>query len=370
MSAGQISERQRDILAAVVVQYVLTGNPVGSRTVSKNIAENVSAATIRNTMVDLEEMGYLFQPHTSAGRIPTDQGYRYYVDALMSDCTLNERDQQIINSALPVAGETPGVDVLLARTAHLLADLSSHVGLVLAPRFHSAIMKRLEFLQLPRNRVLAIFVSQSGIVDHKVISVPRPFGETELLNITNLINDNFTGLTLLEIRSRVLKMMSDEKALYDRLLARALELSRSYLEKREEEAEEVLVDGASNVVGEPDFEDVQRMKSLFRAFEEKSRLVEILNACLEQGRSRILIGSETRVPSLSDLTLISSPYSYREQPVGALGVIGPTRMNYDRLVILVESLSRFLSESLSRRAQADHWALSRPQPKADTGDTA
>jgi heat-inducible transcriptional repressor len=348
---ASLSQRHQEILSAVVLNYVVTGTPVGSRTVAKHRSDHLSPATIRNAMADLEEMGFLYQPHTSSGRVPTDLGYRYYVDTLMSQRPLSADEICQIRSALPHEGGPEEVTELLDRTVKLLAGLSSHVGVVLAPRFPHAILKRLEFLGLGPDRILAIFVSQSGMVDHRVIQIEETYGDEELVKMTNLVNDSFQGLTLPQIREKLLAMMSAEKALYDRLLARALELSRDYLDQREDEENELLLDGTSNVLREPTLaDDVERMRGLFRAFEDKSRLVNLLNACLQQDRSRIVIGSECHDPTFSDLTLISSPYRYRHQPVGALGVIGPRRMDYERLVVLVDSLSRFLSEALARRA--------------------
>jgi heat-inducible transcriptional repressor len=217
-----LSDRHRDVLAAVIVNFVVTGQPVGSRTISRSSRDGLSPATIRNTMSDLEEMGFLSQPHTSAGRVPTDLGYRYYVDTLMSERPLSRRVIRHIRTALPDDGEAPDVDDLLNRTVKLLAGLSTHVGVVLAPRFSHAVLKRLEFLSLPDDRVLAIFVSQTGMVDHKVIRPPERVSEAELIAMTNLVNDSFQNLTLPQIRARVVEMMTEEKALYDRLLARAL----------------------------------------------------------------------------------------------------------------------------------------------------
>jgi heat-inducible transcriptional repressor len=346
-----LTHRQQDVLAAVVLDYVLTGSPVGSRTVSKNSPNRLSPATIRNAMADLEEMGFLYQPHTSAGRVPTDLGYRYYVDTLMSRRPLSPEEVRQIHATLPQEAGPGNLDELLGRTAKLLAGLSSHVGVVLTPRFPRAILKRLEFLRLSEDRILALFVSMSGMVDHRVIQVSEPYGDEDLISVTNLVNDNFQGLTLPQIREKVLAMMSAEKALYHRLLARALELSRNYLDQRDDDENEVLLDGTSNVLGEPTLaDDVDRMKSLFQAFEDKGRLVTLLNACLDQDKARVLIGSECDDPHFTHLTLISSPYSYRQQPVGAVGVLGPRRMDYERLITLVDSLSRFLTEALARRA--------------------
>ena len=351
MSSIDLNTRQREVLATVVLNYVLTGVPVGSRTVSRGRADGLSPATIRNTMAELEEMGCLQQPHTSAGRIPSDSGYRCYVDSLMSEQPLSPGDLCAIRNALPLQGEAPGVGDLLHRTVRLLADLSSQVGVVLAPRFPHAILRRLDFLGLPDGRVLGVFVSQSGMVDHKVIEAPEPLTDADLSRISNLVNENFSGMTLPGIRSLLIQEMSKEKALYDRLLSRALQLCRSYLDRRAGDGDEILLDGTSNVFGERESADLPHMRELFRAFENKGRLVQLLNACLDEGRTQIRIGSECDDPTFRDMTVITSPYCYRDQPVGALGIIGPRRMPYGRLVTLVDSLSKFLSEALAVRAQ-------------------
>lgn len=360
MSQIDLSERQRQVLATVVAHYVVSGSPVGSRTISKARPDHLSPASIRNTMADLEEMGYLAQPHTSAGRVPTDLGYRFYVDSLMSQRPPGKDDLETMRHVLLASENDQGIDEILSRSVKLLAGLSSQVGVVLAPRFSHAVLKRLEFLRISEDRVLALFISQTGMVDHRIVPMKESLSEAELTAVNNLVNENFAGLTLPEIRSRVLQMMRQEKALYDRLLARAMEMSSHYLDQREEGADELLVDGTFNVVGEPDFADVEQMKRLFKAFEDKNRLVELLNACLQQDKPQVIIGKECLDPGFEDLTIISSPYRYRERPVGALAVIGPRRMDYERLITLVDSFSRFLTESLARRTrmtgseQAEH----------------
>jgi len=360
VSQIDLSERQRQVLATVVAHYVVSGSPVGSRTISKARPDHLSPASIRNTMADLEEMGYLAQPHTSAGRVPTDLGYRFYVDSLMSQRPPGKDDLETMRHVLLASENDQGIDEILSRSVKLLAGLSSQVGVVLAPRFSHAVLKRLEFLRISEDRVLALFISQTGMVDHRIVPMKESLSEAELTAVNNLVNENFAGLTLPEIRSRVLQMMRQEKALYDRLLARAMEMSSHYLDQREEGADELLVDGTFNVVGEPDFADVEQMKRLFKAFEDKNRLVELLNACLQQDKPQVIIGKECLDPGFEDLTIISSPYRYRERPVGALAVIGPRRMDYERLITLVDSFSRFLTESLARRTrmtgseQAEH----------------
>ena len=347
---GQLSERQREVLAAVILNYVLSGAPVGSRTVSRARSDGLSPATIRNTMSELEELGLLLQPHTSAGRVPSDRGYRYYVDAMMGEQPLTSGDNLTIQAALPLGGERLAVGDLLQRTVHLLADLSCQVGVLLVPRFPQAILRRVDFHHLPGRQVLAVFVSGTGMVDHKAINSDETFTSPELEKMSALVNENFHGLTLPEIRARLIREMHQEKDLYDRFLARGLGLFHAYLEERGDGDDEILVDGASNVVGEADFADVGRMKALFRAFEEKNRLVQLLNACLDHGTTQIRIGSECEDPIFRDATVITAPYSYRHRAVGALGIIGPRRMPYDRIVTLVDTLSQFLSDALAVRA--------------------
>jgi heat-inducible transcriptional repressor len=287
----ELGERHQEVLASIIVNYVLTGQPVASRTVARASADGVSSATVRNAMADLEEMGYISQPHTSAGRVPTDLGYRYYVDRMMARRPLGAEERRVLAQALPVAGETPDIPIILERAARLLAALSHHVGVVLAPRFPHAIMKRMDFVHLHGRKVLALFVSHSGMVDHRVIEAAEAVTQDDLNRINAFVRERFAGLTLPEIRTRVLGLMSEEKALYDRLLARALDLSHAYLQRRESEEGQILVEGSGAPAGAPGPADIEQMTTLFRAFESKGRLVGLLNACLEQGDTRIYIGS-------------------------------------------------------------------------------
>jgi len=347
-----MTPRHEDVLASIILNYLVSVDPVGSRTVALHSRDNLSAATIRNTMADLEELGYLVQPHTSAGRVPSDLGYRYYVDSLMATRPLSRQERRIISRALPREGDQADLPELLERSVKVLAALSLHVGIVLAPRLSQAVLGHLEFVGLPDQRVLVVFVSGDGAVSHRVIRVAEAVPEDDLHRMSRLVNDRFAGLTLPEMRTRLLEMMSEEKALYDRLLARALELSSAWLQSSDAGASDVLVEGASHIVGDPAFPSPERMKALFRAFEDKHRLVQLLGACLEEDRPRILIGSELESPDFTDTTLITAPYRAGAQPLGVVGVLGPRRMEYGRMVTLVHSLSRLLSEALARRAGA------------------
>lgn len=338
-----LSERYREILKAVIQDYIRDAEPVGSRTVSRKHRFHLSPATIRNIMADLEDMGYLAQPHTSAGRIPTDRGYRLYVDSLMEPQRLSRADaQRIEQRVMDSRGE---LEELMRETSKLLSALTPYVGIVLAPRFAEHTFGRVEFVHLHGERILVVLVAESGLVSHKVVGIDEVLEQEELNRIARVLNDLLGGLTLRQVRSYLGTKMAEEKALYDRLLARALKLGAAALEAEPEG--EVYVGGAANIVNQPEFADVEKMRAMFAAFEEQSKLVKILDACLTGDEFKIIIGSEGAVRELQGLSVIASPYRRGDQVLGAIGVLGPTRMHYARMVPLVEHTARLISRLLT-----------------------
>lgn len=344
-----LDRRSQEILEAVVESYIHKGEPVGSRAVSKMSSEGLSAATIRNVMAELEEGELLTQPHTSAGRIPTDLGYRLYVDSLMKARRLRKDEEQMIESSLLA---TPiELHDLFGSVSRILSRLSHHLGLVVSPHISRARLKETEFVRLGKNRVLVIIVAVSGMIHNKVIAIDGDHPQEKLDKIGRYLSDEFRGNTLAEIRDRILEMMGQEKALYDALLRDALELGRASLEIEEEQTGgEVFVDGTSNLLAEPEFSSINRLKGLFRTFEEKHELLRVLNSCLEneQPGVKLLIGSENPHPDLAGCTLVASSYGTGGRTLGTLGIIGPTRMEYARAIALVDSVARLFSDALVR----------------------
>jgi heat-inducible transcriptional repressor len=346
MPATTTDDRRRDVLRTLIQLHVETGEPVGSESLSRALHRALSPATLRSIMADLEALGYLDHPHTSAGRVPTDEGYRIYVDSLMGHRPLAPGEAATIASEL--RSPDASVEQTMERASHLLSRLSRHVGFVLAPDIARTSFRHLDLVPLGHPRVLVVMVSSSGLVTHKVIEVEERLDSADLRACANYLNAEFAGLTLGEIRARLLEMMKQEKALYDTLLQNVLALGERAFSVSEGEAS-VYLDGASNILSQPGFEDLERMRALFRTFEEKNRLVRILNACISGDGIRVLIGRENPDPELRDLSLVTATCRVEGEPGFGLGVLGSTRMEYAHVVSLVEHVARAVSEILGGR---------------------
>jgi len=355
-SARSIDPRMEGLLAALIKEHVITGEAVGSRVLSDRFAHGYgwSPATIRNVMGELEEAGFVEQPHTSAGRIPTDKGYRYYVDNMLGEARLSRGDLKVIDDLFPV-GDIDAVaspDRLMEAASHVLSALSENVGIVISPSLAENRLKHIEFVQLPDKRILVVLVSTSGIIHNKVIrTTDGDLTEEELNRTARYLNTEFSGKSLSSIRAEIVELMKEEKALYDRLLQNAVLLCERSLEG--EEASEVYVDGASNILSKPDFVDIERMRELFRTFEEKSRLIKILNQCISHdstyfGDVHVVIGREHPASSLQDCALITAPYrAGSNERVGTLSVVGPMRIEYARIMAMVNYMARLIEHRLS-----------------------
>ena len=348
-AADILDKRSQEILALLIKAHIATGEPVGSRTLSKLSSEGLSAATLRNIMADLEEAGYLTHPHTSAGRVPTDKGSRFYVDHILQQTRLSASDETAIQRGL-LGEQWPSADQLMSRASHLLSYLSESVGIVVSPSLSHDLIKHIEFVRLSDGRILVITVSRAGLVQDRLVRVEEGFTQDELDRTARYVNANFSGLSLVAIRAELLKRMLEEKALYDRLLQNAILLCERGLSDQEGAGPEVFIDGASNIISKPDFADTERMRELFRVFEEKSRLVKLLNECVSpvpQPAVGVRIGAENSLPSLRGCAVITSPYSYDNQIVGSLGVVGPVRMEYARMINVVNYVARLLEQALA-----------------------
>ncbi|OYT71079.1 MAG: heat-inducible transcription repressor HrcA [Chloracidobacterium sp. CP2_5A] len=348
--ARGLDARSHELLLGLVRLHIATGEPISSRTLSKQSGQTLSPASIRNIMAELEEQGYVAQPHASAGRVPTDRGYRYYVDTLVADFEArpSRADEEVIQRSLFSDPTVTGEDVL-ARASHVLSNLSSHVGIVLSPPLSRDILQHIEFIRLEARRVLVVTVSRTGLVRNFVVRMDEDIPPGELDRTANYIIENFAGRSLTDIRVELLRRMSEEQRLYDRLLKNALVLCNQDLSASVPETD-VYVDGAANMLDTPEFADTARMRAIFRMFEEKGRLVKILNACLSQSETArgvvVQIGMEHHVPGLRDCAIVTAPYHYRHDSVGSLTVVGPTRMKYGRVMRLVGYMARMFNQLL------------------------
>jgi len=339
-----LDPREREILKSVILAHVVTGEPVGSRTISKGGGLDLSPATIRNIMADLEERGLLAQPHTSAGRIPTDSAYRLYVDQLMDAHRMIPRQTQAIDEALVKSrGEIPE---LLVEASRQLSRFSNQVGVVLTPELRRIVVEHVEFVRLEPRRVVAILVDRSGVVHNRILDTDDPLEQEELDRVGRYLSEQYSGRTLPEMRQALLTRMSEDTALCDGLLTRSLELGSRAVEG-DEGGKDVIVEGASNLLGSPEFTDVARMKALFRTLEKKSRLVDLLSRVLGAEGVQVVIGRENPVSDLAACSLVASPYSSGDRVMGTVGIVGPTRMEYARAIALVEHLARVLTRLLS-----------------------
>jgi heat-inducible transcriptional repressor len=342
----QLDERPREILRLIIRSYVTSGEPVGSRTLAKAIDWRLSPATIRNIMSDLEDEGYLSQPHTSAGRIPSEKGYRFYVNNLADSGGLTKSDERYVSRML---NESDSPEDVMSRACVVLSTISKNVGIVVAPPMAATVLKHIEFVDLTDGKILVIFVSTSGLLQRKLIRVNARYTQDELDRAGRYLVEKFSGKTLTEIRNELLHLMQAERALFDRMLS-LLETWRESLDQEPVAPDSVYVQGTANIISQPEFADVERMRLLFQMFEEKGRLVKILNECISSSSPdsvKIAIGSELGVRDMRDFTLITSSYVSSDHTTGFLGIIGPTRMEYERGISIVGYLGRLIGEIIN-----------------------
>ena len=340
------NERFKETLHWVIATFILTGKPVGSRSVARRSSEQLSAATVRNIMADLEEMGYLRQPHASAGRVPTDKAYRFYVDYLMKRSILSPMDRDMIEKNLCV---DDSAERLMARASQVLSRASNNVGIVVSPPISHVALEYIHFTKLADNRILVILASRCGMVQNRIIHYEDEIFQTELDRSARYIVEHFKNLTLPEIHRRILKMINQEWALYDKFMQQIITLSSmAFSEQENDPGTGIYLDGASNLIKAPEFSDINKMKLLFETIEQKSRLATLLSRCIdeESGEVRITIGAENAMPGIEDCALITSRYVVDKKTHGTLGILGPTRMEYARAISLVDYVARLFGQLL------------------------
>ncbi|MEP7119197.1 MAG: heat-inducible transcriptional repressor HrcA [Acidobacteriota bacterium] len=349
MTTGALSDRTSRVLACLVKDYIDSGEPVASATLSRRAGLGVSPATIRNVLAQLEDMGYVSQPHTSAGRVPTDLGYRHYVDMLL-ETRRATRDGSSVEARLrEQAGDAPLFDQLLSSASHVLFEVSHHVGFAIAPSDMHAIFQRIEFVPLSPARVLVVMVTRGSHVSQKVIELSEAVAPSALTQAANYLNAEFAGLSLDEVRQAVLARLEQERTLYDELRAVALKLARTTLEGIEAPTA-VFIDGASSLAGDASAVSavsLSTLRTLLRMVEEKQRLVRLLDAYLDGPGVAVVIGAEHPDPQLHACSLVVATYGEGARR-GAVGVIGPTRMHYSRTISVVDgaavAVARFLRD--------------------------
>jgi heat-inducible transcriptional repressor len=336
--------REALILKSIIREHVLTGEPIGSAAVLRGTRLALSGASIRHIMATLEERGLLSQPHTSAGRVPTSRAYRLYVDHMIPRPRMALAQAQEIDRALWRSSRE--IDELLAEASRQLSRGSHQLGIVMAPDLRRLLVERIEFVLVGAQRVVAILVGRGGVVHNRILDLPQPLDQGDLDRIGRHLTHEFAGRTLPEIRNLLWHRMSQERADYDRLVATSLELGQRAVAAEGLEAG-VFLDGASNLVSSPEFNDPEKLKNLLKALEEKRALVDLLSRVLEGNGVQVLIGDENPSADLAQCSLVASAYSSGDRVMGTVGIVGPTRMEYARAMALVDYLARSLSRFFS-----------------------
>ncbi len=330
-----LDDRAKLLLKALIERYIADGQPVGSRTLSRASGLELSPATIRNVMSDLEELGLVASPHTSAGRIPTARGYRLFVDTML---TANRENL----SAPSLAPDQP--QKVIANAAHLLSSLSHFVGVVVAPR-RSSVFRHIEFLRLSEKRILVIIVSPDGDVQNRVVLTAADYTQSQLGEAANYLNAHYAGLAIEVVRERL-------KQEVDELRGEIVELMRTAVDASTdtEVQSEVVISGERNLLSVSDFSsDMTHLRRAFELFEQKTQLMRLLDVSSQAEGVRIFIGGESHIVPFEELSVVSAPYEVDGQVVGTLGVIGPTRMAYDRMIQIVDITSKLVSNALSHK---------------------
>jgi heat-inducible transcriptional repressor len=337
-----LDDRAKILLKTLIERYIAEGQPVGSRTLSKASGLDLSAATIRNVMADLEELGLIVSPHTSAGRVPTAKGYRLFVDTMLTARALGLND---------LAAEARGhlqpdqPQRVIASAAHMLSNLSQFVGVVTSPR-KATLFRHIEFLRLGDKRVLVILVSMDGDVQNRVIFTPNDIAQSALVEASNFLNQHYSGLTIEAMRERLKGEVDQLRAEIAGLMQAAVQVG----DEASEGAEQVVVSGERNLLTVTDFSnDLGSLRRMFDLFEQKTQLMRLLDGSSRAEGVRIYIGGESQVVPFEELSVVSAPYEINGQVVGTLGVIGPTRMAYDRMIEIVDITSRLVSNALSQK---------------------
>lgn len=344
---GELNYRNRRILYAVLTEYIATGEPVGSRRVAKRYGINLSPATIRNVLADLEEAGYVTQPHTSAGRVPTDLGFRVFVDALVQMRDVTEEDRAAVLARL--SNLSPADDIM-RETGRLLSTLTGVAAVLAPPKAAEERLSQLRFMPLREGELLVVMVTSSGAVQNRALRFGGTLEVGELERVNNYLADLVEGRRLIDIRNEVERRMESERDRYQALRRRADEMLAAVPEEADRQ---IVIEGQGVLFDRPEFGDAEKIRGYLRTFEERELLVSLLDQTLTSGGVQVLIGSETNIESVKDITVIASSYGGSGSAQGGVAVIGPTRMDYAKVVPLVDFTARVMSEVLDARRVED-----------------
>ncbi len=348
---SDLNNRARKILGAIVQEYLHTGEAVGSRTITRRHGIDLSPATVRNVMSDLEEVGLLKQPHTSAGRVPTDQGLRFFVDSLLKVRAIGGKEREEMVQRYQIA--TDDLDTALRDASRVLGELSSHTVVLVTPRPESDVLEHVEFMRLREGQLLAVLVAKSGHVQNKIVALESPVSADELERINNYLNNKLSGLTLDEVVAKVQAELASEHIRYQEMEKRALELSAQALPST---TPDMIIEGQARLLENAGAEpaDIEKMKALFRTLEEKRHVADLLERTSKAEGIQVFIGAETNIQELADFTVVATSYGVQSpdegmRALGTLGVIGPTRMNYSKVINLVDFTAQLVNSVIGKR---------------------
>ena len=341
----QVSERAQHFLKALIERYIREGQPIGSRTLAKDTGLDLSPATVRNVLSDLEELGLVVSPHTSAGRIPTAAGYRLFIDSLLTVKPLSEQDLESMRQGLSVQ-RSPAA--LIETASQLLSGITHMAGVVMIPRHERNVFRQIELLPLSCNRILAILVTSDGDVHNRILTTERCFTVAELEQAASFLNGLFTGQDMRDVRKRLLDDLQRAHAHMDAAMVRAVEMAQQVVEGAEHK-DDCYIAGQTNLMEFSELASLDRLRQLFDAFTQKRELLFLLDRCIEAEGVQIFVGEESGYRILDDCSLVTTAYRVDDQVVGVLGVIGPTRMDYQRVIPIVDVTGRLLAAALRQQ---------------------
>jgi heat-inducible transcriptional repressor len=338
-----LDERSKQILHAVIQLYISSPGPVGSRAVTKKFPIGLSPATIRNIMSDLEDMGFLRQPHTSAGRVPTDSGYRFYVDALTAEKSDTDRE---LASELIRKLELMRTDVnsFLDNASRMLSELSHYIGISVSPNTHQTTLSRIELIPYRKNQIAVMLITDEDVIRNKIISIEQEIPREDLNRLAGYINERYAGQTLENIRKTIVTEMANDRLLCDSLISEAMAICKNVFSVSECN---VFISGLSEVLTLPDFYDIERIRGLLRTIEDKHVILNLLEKISATEGPQVFIGSENPLDELKQFSFVAAPYCEGHRPIGAIAIIGPTRMNYGQAITLVDITAKFITDIFS-----------------------
>ena len=346
-----LDRRAENVLKNLVETYIVQGQPVGSRTLSRLPALGVSSATVRNVMSDLEELGLIIAPHTSAGRVPTSQGYRLFVDSMLRVSNLTDK---VVDKLAAKFDHETSPDALLAHACDVMSELTQFAGVVVLPNSAVARFLQLEFMRLSDSRILVILVTEDGRVQNRVLNTNYNFVESELIEAANFFNQRYKGNTLEEVRRQLVRDMQRDNDEMHRINQAAMEVASKVITEEDQAASEVVLSGEQKLLDVPDLCQIETLQKLFDAFKTKRDLLDLLDRSLKAEGVSVFIGEESGYSALGECSVIASPYDVDGKVLGTLGVVGPTRMAYDEVISVVDITSKFLSQALSTVKSPDN----------------